>query len=184
MSARELDAYGKWFLSVLPERIRVLTAAVRATPGFESWVGEASPESLNALGEWFASAVSVRPRTDKEEENIYAAAPVWFREVTIPGIELTDVSFSIAFDVGLYLSTVFQNEFPHVRWRMQRGRKADVDYGQMVLEGFGRMYFNPVRMMVTLAYGLADRSKSAKRLREIYEIWGEYAAHAAVDGQA
>ena len=41
------------------------------------------------------------------------------------------------------------------------------------LAGFGAMAFNPVHMMTTLAYGLADKKQTGKRLREVYGIWSK-----------
>jgi hypothetical protein len=49
-----------------------------------------------------------------------------------------------------------------------------VDYGQPVFVGFtSNVLFNPVRMVITMAYGLAKDTKDGKRLREIYDIWSK-----------
>ena len=46
-----------------------------------------------------------------------------------------------------------------------------MDYGQPVLAGFGVVVFNPVRMMVTHAYGIASSIRADKSLRDIYDFW-------------
>ncbi|HUO13993.1 MAG TPA: hypothetical protein VMX38_03320 [Verrucomicrobiae bacterium] len=60
---------------------------------------------------------------------------------------------------------------PSLKWGQVFGSEQFVDYGQPVLLGFGKVPFNPVGTMLTLAYGLADKSKDGRRLREIYDIW-------------
>jgi hypothetical protein len=37
MPKKELRRYYQWFMDILPDRIKELAAAVRETPGFESW---------------------------------------------------------------------------------------------------------------------------------------------------
>jgi hypothetical protein len=63
MPKKELRRYYQWFMDVLPERINELAAAVRETPGFESWQPDFTPASLDALGQWFACQVETRSRT-------------------------------------------------------------------------------------------------------------------------
>ena len=74
-------------------------------------------------------------------------------------------------DVGMYLSQVFLRYNSSLKWDQIFGSKRFVDYGQPVLVGFGKVPFNPVRMMLTLAYGLARKSKDGQGLRRIYDIW-------------
>ncbi len=74
-------------------------------------------------------------------------------------------------DVGMYLSQVFLRNNSTLKWGQIFGSKRFVDYGQPVLVGFGKVPFNPVRMMLTLAYGLADQTHDGQRLRGIYDIW-------------
>jgi hypothetical protein len=60
-----------------------------------------------------------------------------------------------------------------LQWEQQFGNKKDADYGQPVLVGFGPVAFNPVRLMVTLAYGVVSKKKTGKSLRELYDIWAK-----------
>lgn len=179
MNKQELVAYNKWFLGQIPERIETLTAAVRCTPGFQDWQADYTPESLDRLGEWFAKQVETRKQTEEEKQEIYDRAPTWFRTVEISDWELTNRTFSLAMDIGMYLALVFLKNVPGLTWfHTTKGSKNWVDYGQPVLEGFKRFkgdVFNPVRMMVTLAYGLARGSRSSGGLRELYEIWKKFA---------
>jgi len=93
--------------------------------------------------------------------------------IDIPRDELSNRTFSLAIDVGMYLSEVLIKNHPSLRWGQEFGSKLSVDYGQPVLIGFGAVPFNPVHMLVTLAYGLAGKKKNGEGLRQIYDIWSK-----------
>jgi hypothetical protein len=170
MSKQELKDYFRWFFDVLPERIRELTEAVRQTPGFETWQPDLTAASLDALGNWFAIQAETRQRTQEERREIASRSSY---PIEIPNEELTNRTFSLAVDVGMYLSQVLLKNYPSLCWEQPFGNKKFVDYGQPVLVGFGAVPFNPVRMLVTLAYGLVSRKETEKGLREIYDIWSK-----------
>jgi len=168
MSKKELRAYFKWFQDVTPERIKQLAAFVRSSPAFEKWQPDCSPESLNPLGEWFAGQIESRSLTTAEIDAFNAqAAPFLIEKKT----ELTNRTFSLAMDIGMYLNQVFLKNHPSLKWDQPFGGKRFVDYGQPVLTGFwdGKIPFNAVRTVVTFAYGLRDQRYTGARLREIYE---------------
>jgi len=168
MSRKDLKDYYWWFMEGVPEGIGELAEAGRQTPGFETWQPDYTPSSLDKLGEWFATQVEKRERTDEEIEQIKNRLTF---PMAVPREELTDRTFSLAVDAGMYLSQVLLKEHPSVQWNQPFGGKLHVDYGQPVLAGFGAMAFNPVHMMTMLAYGLADKKQTGKRLREVYDIW-------------
>jgi hypothetical protein len=170
MSKQELKDYFQWFLDVLPTRIRELASAVRQTPGFETWQLDGTPASLNALGEWFATQAEAGQRTSEERVEIAnrSAYPI-----DISNEELTNRTFSLAMDVGMYLAQVLLKNHPSLRWEQPFGSKKFVDYGQPVLVGFGAAPLNPVDIAVTLAYGLVSKRRGGQRLREIYDHWSQ-----------
>ena len=176
MPKKELKEYNDWFHKIMPERIQMLIAAVRSTLGYEKWEPDYSPQSLGTLGEWFLKQVETRPRTQEEIEKIQGKSEF---PINISGEELTNKTFSLAMDIGMYVSQVFMNNHPSLQWFQPFGNKKFVDYGQPVLISFGAAPFNPVRMMVTLAYGLVSTSKNGKSLRELYGIWSNLAAAAS-----
>ena len=73
----------------------------------------------------------------------------------------------------MYLNQVFLKNHPSLKWDQPFGGKRFVDYGQPVLAGFwdGKVPFNAVSTVVTVAYGLQRQSCTGARLREIYDIW-------------
>lgn len=171
MSKVEANNYFNWFLDQIPVRINVLEQAVQFTPGYEDWRADYTSESLGKLGKWFYERVETRQRTEGEKVDIYGKAPDWFRNVEVQDWELTNRSFSLAMDIGMYLSQVLVKNLPDLQWMLVEKPKNDMDFQQPVLKGTGRLVFNPVSTMVTLAYGFARNNKSPDRLREIYDIW-------------
>ena len=172
MPKKELKAYFKWFQEIMPERIEELASAVQSSPGFENWRPDFSPNSLNALGEWFATQIETRRRTKEEIDEFNAQTPY---PIEISDRELANRTFSRAMDIGMYLSQVLLRNNPPLKWDQPFGSRRFIDYGQPVLVPFhhGKVPFNPVRSLVTLAYGLRDKDYTGKRLREIYDIWSK-----------
>ena len=170
MPKKELTDYFAWFRIIQPQRLDELANAVKQTPGFEAWKADFTPASLDRMGEWFAEQIKTRLRTEEEILQIRDQSSI---PIEIPGEELTNRTFSLAMDIGMYFSQVLLKNHPTLQWEQQFGNKKDADYGQPVLVGFGPVAFNPVRLMVTLAYGVVSKKKTGKSLRELYDIWAK-----------
>ncbi len=171
MSKKELKDYYRWFFQVSPLRLERLLRAVQSTPGFEDWKPNFKPNSLGALGRWFAAKVETRPRTQQEIDEIKGRSKF---PIEISNRELTNETFSLAYDIGIYFAGVLKTNHPSLTWEQKlSGTRRYIDYGQPVLAGFGPVSLNPVRMMVTQAYGLVDGTWTGKRLFELYESWSE-----------
>jgi hypothetical protein len=176
MNRRELKDYFKWFMAIMPSRIEILVKAVRSSPGYENWEPSYLPESLSKLGEWFAKQVETRLRAEGEIQEIRGKAPPTLKNIQIIDYELTNRTFSLAIDIGMYLSQVFLKTIPALKWKhITKGTKRSIDYGQPVLGDFGKINFNPIHMMVTQAYGIADHTWDGTELRRLYEIWKKLA---------
>lgn len=152
LSKPELRSYRTWFESILPSRLDGLQRAVQATPGFESWIGDLTEESLDGLSKWFERRVHVRRRT--VEELVAIRSRVALSGET-PVNELTEEAFSIALDVGMYLGATMASCVDGLRWEQCLGSKKDADFGHVLLVGDGSVPFNPVSIAVTVAYRVA-----------------------------
>jgi hypothetical protein len=168
MSKQELADYARWFQSSIPERLSQLEAAVRATLGYEHWAATCERDSLAALGEWFAAEVMVRPRKREEVAELQRRSGML---ASPPVVDLTNRSFSLAMDVGMYLARTLERTHPHLQWKQFLDNKKFADYGQPVLMGFGPVPLNPIRIAVSLAYGIAAGNQSGKRLSELFDYW-------------
>lgn len=168
MSRIELKQYFQWFIDVLPQRMDVLEDAVRRTPGFDQWCADYTPSSLAPLGHWFTTQVETRSRSEADLEKTKEQQVFPF---DVAGDELTNRTFSLAMDIGMYLGQVFLKNHPSLSWTQDISDKKLIDYGQSLVSGFGSVPLNPVSIVVVLAYGLASEKKTGDRLREIYDIW-------------
>lgn len=141
---------------------------LRSTLGYESWVATYEPASLDLLGVWFAAEVAVRPRSQNEIAELQSRSALL---ASPPGVDLTNRSFSLAIDVGMYFARTLERAHPQLTWKQFTDDKQFADYGQPVLVGFGKVPLNPVRIAVTFAYGIAARKQTGKRLRELFSYW-------------
>ena len=82
MSKEELVDYFEWFLGALPGRIEELAKIVRASPGFSDWSPDDRPDSLDALGRWFASQVETRDRSSIEPSLVRCETSCHFLSVS------------------------------------------------------------------------------------------------------
>lgn len=169
MSSRELADYQSWFREMIPVRIEEMRKAVSETDGFESWLPDLTPKSLEVLGDWFASQVASR-KTSAEEQNELQAQLSF--PIDISDEELTNRTFSLAFDVGMYLGEVVRETVSGAPWKQVNGDKKFADYGQMVIEGLdGPTPLNPVRIAVNLAYGISRGQQDGNRLVALHAYW-------------
>jgi hypothetical protein len=170
MSKKELSRYREWFCEVIPERVQVLAEAVKSTPGYRQWEPDCSPDSLPTLGDWFLGQVETRSRTQEEIDSALGQLRI---SIPVSEEELTNRTFSLAMDIGMYVSQVFLKNHSSLEWAQPMGNKKLVDYGPPVLSGFEKVVFNPVQAMVTLAYGFSRQTRTGDRLRELYDYWAK-----------
>jgi len=168
MPKPELKSYYAWFMQVLPERVAGLEQAVREAPSHGAWRADLTPDSLIPLGEWFASQVEVRKRTQEELDEIKAGLTF---PIEVSEEELTNRTFSIAMDVGMYFSQVILKNLPGTKWDQLLKNRRDAEYGQPVLMGFGVVPLNPVRIATVIAYGISSHTKTGANLRAAYDTW-------------
>ena len=169
-SNAELQRYRDWFHSALPGRIAQLASAVAESPGFEGWRPDSSVDSLTPLGEWFRGQVETRAKT--EAERAADVSSLRF-PIDLPGDELTDRTFSLAVDIGMYFGEVVVTNLQGTRWDQPLKNPNFVDHGQPVIMGFGTVPLNPIRIAVTLAYAFAAREQSGDRLRSLFDVWSK-----------
>jgi hypothetical protein len=169
-SKQDLLAYGEWFHGIMPERIAELTGAVQGTGGFEMWAADLTPGSLGPLGGWFQRQVETREKTQAELDEIHASVTF---PMDIPGWELSDKTFSLAMDIGMYFGQVVVSNVSGTKWDQVMQDPRFIDYGKPVVVGRGRDRLEPVQIAVMLAYGFARKNRSGGHLREFSDVWAE-----------
>ncbi|MCP4527458.1 MAG: hypothetical protein GY833_16315 [Aestuariibacter sp.] len=171
MNRDEANSYFNWFMEQISDRIQILEQAIQSIAGYENWQATYTPQSLERLGQWFCEQVETRKRTKREKKEIYNESPTWFKNIEIEGWELTDRTFSLAMDIGMYFGRTFEKNFSKLTWVMVTKPKNDANFQQPVLSGTGKLVLNPIWILVTYAYGIARHSKGPQRLRELYNTW-------------
>src|SRR5262249_31375299 len=156
----ELMEYFRWFIDIVPERIHELETTLSESKPFDSWRPDYFPDSLQMLGDWLATQVKTRSRTSEELQHIAARAAF---PIEVAREELTDRTFSLAMDIGMYFGQVLLKNHESLEWDLPLGDKEFVDYGQPVIVGFGDLSLNPVRIVITLAYGIASNRQTGRR---------------------
>ena len=86
MNKEQLKDYATWYASVLPARIKILTAEIQSTPNYEKWKADFSPTSLDGLGLWFYGRIKNLPLRNKSIEEIQNGLENWFFNNVIPEI--------------------------------------------------------------------------------------------------
>jgi hypothetical protein len=170
MTKPELKGYFDWFAEVTSERVAGLEEEVRRSPAHSKWRADVSPASLEFLGEWFAGQVETRARTDEEIDAVKSKLSF---PIDVSGEQLTNRTFSLAMDIGMYFGQVVLKNIDGTKWDQPLRNEKFVDYGQPVIMGFGSVPLNPVRIVVSLAYGIARKKRGAGRLREVYDTWAK-----------
>lgn len=171
MTDRQSQLFYEWLVNEMPVRIAGLEKCVRSTPGFASWTANFTRNSLDALGDWFARAVTTRSRSREEKDAIYRTGPEWFKSVAIDDWTLTDETFSLAYDIGMYLGRVIEENVPGVHWVRVTKPKRLMEYNMPALAGLIPPAVDPVGLARVLAYGLAEGKKDGTGLRNVYDTW-------------
>src|SRR5713101_7498640 len=99
----ELQEFFRRFLIALGPRTEILADVVRTDASLACWSPDMTPASLETLGAWFMSNMHTRPRTEAE---IFAIASKSPYALPVPPRTLTDQTFSLAADVGIYFARV------------------------------------------------------------------------------
>lgn len=166
LTKKELRQYNEWFHAVLPSRIAMLEGLVRSSAEFESWRADFSPGSLAGLSAWFDGAVESRPRSAAEIAEARAKVPL---HIEVPTTDLTERTYSIAMDVGMYLGEVVRRNVPGTRWE-QETRKVH-NYGQPAVWGRGKVCMNPVHLAVVQAFRV--QAGEAAEFPRLLDVWAK-----------
>lgn len=150
MSKEELKNYYLWFQKIIPERLEILSSAIRMTHGFERWKQDYTPESLIQLGEWLACHVKKR----------------FFSG------DLTIRSYSLAFDSAMYFGETLIKHYPELHWHhFIDTRKDNADFGQSVIKGKYDEPCNVIRLLVSFCFSLVRKKKTGADLKKLFELW-------------
>jgi hypothetical protein len=172
MKKREAEAFHSWLMDQLPERILALENATHETEPLIKWKADYTPDSLRVLSEWFIKHVKMRPRTKEEIDKLEAGTQL---KGILDESELALVTKSLVVDIGLYLGEVMRKQFPHTYWKQSLDDKRLNNYGRPVLAGFGKVPFDPIGLVTTIAYRIGDGKALGEDIFKVFAIWARNA---------
>ena len=165
------NQFFNWYLQQIPIRITQLFEFIIKTTGYDKWIPDNSSDLLIPLGQWFSQKISTRDRTPFEIDEIYSKLGKFQGLIPIPKSVLSQESYSLAIDLGMYLSQILINNVPGLHWELVTKPKNDAFYNHPVLKLTGKMMCDPVHLTIIYAGGLNDGSYKPIRLKEISDIW-------------
>ena len=165
------NQFFNWYLQQIPIRITQLFEFIIKTPGYDKWIPDNSSDLLIPLGQWFSQKISTRDRTPFEIDEIYSKLGKFQGLIPIPKSVLSQECYSLAIDLGMYLSQILINNVPGLHWELVTKPKNDAFYNHPVLKLTGKMVCDPVHLSIVYSGGLLDGSFQAIRLKEISDIW-------------
>jgi hypothetical protein len=167
LRARQARQYYDWFQSQIPVRLEELRRLVEPYGVPLDY----KRETLPALGRWFELQVETRPRTPEEMAAERLKEPAWLEGYVTPWV-LTERTFSICIDTGIYFAELLRHFHPALRWDLVLKPKNDVDFHEPVLVGFpNRVRFNPTRILMVLAFKVVDGESMAPEFPRLLRTW-------------
>ena len=143
---------------------------------YQNWTADKTPDSLLVLGKWFSQNVATMERPEEEKkakaEELARLSDKLRPMYEVPDWVLTERTFSLITDIGMYLGETFQANYSVIKWDLFIKTKLWADHQWPVLRGFGRTDIcNPLGLVHVLALGLVDGTRKAGGLHELYNIW-------------
>ena len=162
-----IKPYEDWFLENKDYRIKTLERYIRTFAGFESLQMDFSINSLSEIGKWLEISIKSEQMPEEEYERLRRLYPP---EIDIEKWDLTDLSYSILYDVGVYFGESIIHHFPNLKWMQDiSDSKLNVGVGHMVIQTkYKNCPMNPIWLVRILGYKLIEKKKDGNLLIELF----------------
>jgi len=170
----ERKEFGKWFMENKERRLDMIIDLVKTTEGYEHWQGDFSPESLKLLSSWYEKVIEFRPLSEREKKIQSEVPPLKFDIEPVETI-LTDLSYAIVCDVGIYFGEVFVRNWPQTYWSQYFPRGKNYMFeGHMVIMGFKfKKVLNPIWVMHIMSGHIKDNTYKHEDMFHLYNVYKE-----------
>ena len=187
LTPSEAEDYFAWYTEQAEKRLLMFVGHVKSFVGYEEWNDDFSPESLKVLGRWLAENVEAEKAPRKELLAWYRAAPriqrktyptldAWIKGMRIPDWDLTLRTYSYCFDIGAYVTQVYLNAFPMLRWEMNPDEPNRDFLGyQPVVAGFQGRSIQPFQATVAVAMDIVEGKQLGEALYRQFSTLSERA---------
>jgi hypothetical protein len=171
-SKGQLKLYAEWFFGNKDYRIQQLDNIVKSTINFEDWNADYTVNSLKKLGSWLNKNIITEKLTEEEIRLKRQKVPNY---IDIRDFDLTKETYSKLIDVGMYFGEVFIKRNKGLKWEQYFSKiKNDSNQGHIVINGFGKLQLNPIRIAYITGSAMADKKENDNSLYESYENWKSY----------
>lgn len=162
-----IKPYENWFLENKEYRIKTLENYIRTFTGFESLQMDFSINSLAEIGRWLETSIKSEMMPEEEYEQLRSLYPP---EIDIEKWDLTDLSYSILYDVGIYFGESIIHQFPNLKWMQYLSTsKLNVDIGHMVIQTkYKNCPMNPIGLIRILGLKLIEKKENGNLLIELF----------------
>ncbi|MEK6474614.1 hypothetical protein ACVHXO_11610 [Bacillus safensis] len=174
MSKKEAKQFFDWYVSQIPERIKVLE---KVTKGYVTL--DFTKESLIDLFSWFLDFVTIRELTEEEigsllEEFRQYPDHVYQDEkktLLANPVDLEQIDYAVAMDIAIYYGETIIKNYPQVKWTYFTKPKSYVYLNEPILS-YEETEFpyerNPRSLMRILAHRIKDKEATEMSLYETF----------------
>lgn len=172
---KEAQLYFDWFMSVMDERIKILTESIQKDIN-EKWRPDFSKESLGEVGSWLLKHAKNRTVTPEERENE-------IKEKKLKGLQaeltmeveevLTHETILRCFDAGMYVGeTLRKNNKWGLHWLYNIAPKRSMTLHEPVLAlDKNKFHVCPRRAMQVTASKMIDGTVKGDELFRVLDAW-------------
>ena len=126
--------------------------------------------SINSLAEiekWLETSIKSEVMPEEEYRQLRNA---YLPEINIENWNLTDLSYSILYDVGVYYGEIIIHHFHNLKWMQYiSASKLNVDVGHMVIQTkYKNCRMNPIWQIRILGFKLIEKKEPGNLLIELF----------------
>ena len=163
-----IKPYKQWFFDNLENRINNLEKYIRTFVGFNNFQLDYSPKTLTELEVWLETSIKSEMMPEDEYTQLRNLFPM---EIDIEKWTLTELSYSILYDVGMYFGEIMIHNYPNLKWTQYISTsKINVDVGHMVIQTkYKNCPMNPIWLVRIIGYKLIENKKEDRLLVRLFE---------------
>jgi hypothetical protein len=173
MNKKQAKQYFDWYMSVLPDRIRILLDAFERTGGGTKDELDYTPKSLIKLWKWFMPHVELVNNNSEELEKESQETPDWIKDTIIDIDQISTTTLTIAMDIAMYYGEVFVRNYETAEWGIVTTKS--VNESRPVILGFKIGRYNKqmdvMRMLHSLTLRVSKGNENINLLYDSYDNW-------------
>lgn len=168
MNKKEAKEHFEWYVSEIPNRIKLLKMAFEATGGGTETDLNFSPESLKVLWGWFQGHISFIEKSKEQIREELTRMPDWLQVSGGNTQKPSRDTLILAMDIAIYFGEVFVRNLLEISWGFVTKPKSLPHVNRPVLVGFSNTQMDP-RMVILNSL----KKNNPDTLYKLFQIWTE-----------